>query len=589
MEHINSINVFDCLTDDSINLILSFLTATDLSNFDISLCNKQYRERYLHCVKYVMCLDGRVDASDDYIIWLKSRKIKIQSLRIDIDKFSQISMNEIISDPNYWNQVNSIHFTSDHRTIFTDSFITIFEYLPNLEKIICEDDILVFSDSVMSSIIHSCKHLKHFHLYSNGYQLNSLLNLIHNCNELKELIIESDILTVEDYVRIAESCHNLTYLDFGDMNRSIICDQVLMKICDTCKHLLALKIKFHDQISIESVIRITKSNPKLREIRLFGVRDFDDNLVTNIFTNCQELRELILQEDTRLIESSSNAFCKLSECGLHNHLLSIYLTYRRMSDEDIETISIYCPKLMKFNLHCSSSLTSKSITSLLMNSIHLDSLTISIFIPSSNMSGFNIIGSKTLNIKYIAIYNTILSDSDIIAISLLCPKLRSFNLNGISNVTNASIQSLIVHCNKMKCLVLENCNILTKDLFRDVDSNSFPYLEFLNLTGLQVCDNDVLNIVKHCPKLKYLNLSRINSITSLSVMHIATHGQQLNELLVGYCKGLHDVGDVLSTLVLPKLRRLTITKYHVSDKVVTIISKNNPKLMLRFVYSALDI
>ena len=146
----------------------------------------------------------------------------------------------------------------------------------------------------------------------------------------------------------------------------------------------------------------------------------------------------------------------------------------------------------------------------------------------------------TLNLSYCPHLTNVSLD----LIASHCPELRALYLNGLVHLStsgpttsqeSSSIHEVFHACAKLEILELEFCHqVVTDDVL--VSMSKTLWLEELNVGHcVLVTDVGVETLVRECLGLRKLNLSWCKRLTNTSVLSIQAHCQDLVELDLRHC------------------------------------------------------
>ncbi|XP_068709892.1 uncharacterized protein [Montipora capricornis] len=156
---------------------------------------------------------------------------------------------------------------------------------------------------------------------------------------------------------------------------------------------------------------------------------------------------------------------------------------------------------------------------------------------------------------------------------LRSPKLASVKLEGIDQVTNNGIITLVKNCPSICELMVPRCNLLTDGCFQTVTTLLNGRLEVLDISGLPLLTDLTLSAIGSgsCPKLRELKLDGCTMISGLGLQQVTQGCRQLSALDIGYCyrilrKGTLSVGaDAFPT----NLTELTLHGVQMSASLLT--------------------
>eukprot|EP00761_Pharyngomonas_kirbyi_P001269 gb/GECH01001272.1/.p1 GENE.gb/GECH01001272.1/~~gb/GECH01001272.1/.p1 ORF type:complete len:760 (+),score=98.22 gb/GECH01001272.1/:1-2280(+) len=224
----------------------------------------------------------------------------------------------------------------------------------------------------------------------------------------------------------------------------------------------------------ESVIDVLVSTlgDSLHNVELLGLRSLTDNALQNLSTSCSQINSIKLESCIRI---GSMGIIPLVE-NITN-LEELSLCYSEITDEAISAIGRHGSSLRKLSLSGCSRLT----------------------------------------------------DDGIISLSR-CQNLKDIDLSGIRCITDTSVIKLAQHCNLTRVL-LSQCSLLSDRAVRNLAAYS-PQLTELNLEGLtKITDSSLQYISQYCPRLRGLAL-RSNKVTDQGLCYLASGCPLLRELKV---------------------------------------------------------
>jgi len=214
---------------------------------------------------------------------------------------------------------------------------------------------------------------------------------------------------------------------------------------------------------------------------------------------------------------------------------------------------------------------------------------------------------SSLPLKRLNLSNTSISDSVICFIAKKCPMLEDINLSGCVNLTNLSLSALAQYCKKISHVNFAECNKMTNygiqiiaqesknnlksiDLTdcSSIDDEALGFLSYyctslstLNIKGTSITtsaftialnrfslielgiqahshnDSDLIDIVKHQPKLEALDLSFCYNVSLLGIREVALNCSQLKKLsLFGLNLSKGEISSILSDCGRPFLNVL---------------------------------
>lgn len=165
------------------------------------------------------------------------------------------------------------------------------------------------------------------------------------------------------------------------------------------------------------------------------------------------------------------------------------------------------------------------------------------------------------------------TDSGVEAVTVACPKLKSFSIYWNVRVTDLAVEYLVKNCNRIVSLNLSGCKNLTDQSLKLI-ANHYKELKHLNLTRcVKLTDNGLTQLLKSCESIEYLNLYADSSFTDKSYEEIS-HLSELRFLDLCGAQNLSDQG-LLSIATCRNLVSLNLTWcVHVTDVAVKAIAQN---------------
>jgi hypothetical protein len=104
---------------------------------------------------------------------------------------------------------------------------------------------------------------------------------------------------------------------------------------------------------------------------------------------------------------------------------------------------------------------------------------------------------------------------------LFCPLLESLNINRTANITDNTIESLIVSSTNLKNLSLSQCPLITSVALKRLLSHSESSIENLNISLNCNIDSSVMQSIVKMEKLSVLNISACVNLRDSDVLMLA--------------------------------------------------------------------
>lgn len=344
-------------------------------------------------------------------------------------------------------------------------------------------------------------------------------------------------LVLLDYTIIV---NNKCYLYFLEKVNGLIISDIYQDISYlTLKWLLRRNIylrnmKFDKNIIDFELISSIKTLKHIKHLSLIDCEFITDDTIISIATSLNNLTKLDLYQTS-------------------------WLCISNITDLSIITISQHCKYLISLNITNNQNITDESIIAVANNCNNLHELII----------------SNLMNI----------TDASIITISLHCNKLNYLNINNCFKITTISIISVATNCKKLLNISCSNCDYIfdyaiEMIAMNCIDINSIninkclsitdqsliiisklcKYINNINIGNSNITDIGIQAIAINCKQLKYLDISNCWNITSLSIITIANHCIELQQIHLTYDNNNIEVLESIQYLTI-KNPLLTITKH----------------------------
>jgi hypothetical protein len=305
-----------------------------------------------------------------------------------------------------------------------------------------------------------------------------------------------------------------------------------------------------------------------------------DNAVEQVFKSCPSLRELYLQgckkvkgtcfsvlaksKHAPVLHTIDLSLCELSKSGF-KYFVKVCAQLRSIRLTPLAAgFSISAADLIQV-LHRTSKLESLDLKSDLFE---LDTILLEVglnipgiqtlLVEGSGITDFGVQNVLTActQIKHLALTcGDGISDASLQLVSKACTTLESLKLHFVTRanrnlVSEHALRALLAACTNVKDLSLQNCLLLTLHSFPE--EGLYSSMTRLCVSDcLQVDDMAVERLVQLCPNLRVLDLSSLNSLTSMSLSHVATWCLLLEELILLNCACFEDESLNMMLAALP--------------------------------------
>jgi F-box and leucine-rich repeat protein GRR1 len=282
-----------------------------------------------------------------------------------------------------------------------------------------------------------------------------LRQLVLNCKNV-EAILLNDSPNISDEVcrDIAKSCNNLVYLDISS---SKITDATLEELSERCPSLCNIFLRHCDNITSNSIIKLSKTNRKLRTLDVIMVQ-LSLEAMESVACHCTALESFYAgsfekQCITDEIVSQLTSNCKL--------LIDFTILYQDITDTACVYISERLPNLKVLNL------------------------------PGCRHVG----------------------DGSLLALAKTCHNLEQFLLSGNTSVTDVGCIALVKANPKLKVMSLSMCINLTDEFIKELCLHA-PDLQELHVSVCPHLSNASLVEIRKLKKLKYLDCKQCIQMTT---------------------------------------------------------------------------
>ncbi|OJJ86878.1 F-box domain protein [Aspergillus glaucus CBS 516.65] len=182
-------------------------------------------------------------------------------------------------------------------------------------------------------------------------------------------------------------------------------------------------------------------------------------------------------------------------------------------------------------------------------------------------------GQLWVNVDTTDYYHTISSDSLVRLIMAAGPFIRNLNLRGCVQLRDKWLTDgdrMSETCRNLVNLCLEGSRIDKHTVNHFLQRN--PRLEYLNVTGLpSVTDSSMKTIANCCPQLQILNVSWCINISTKGLKKVVTSCPQLKDLRASEISGFEDEEFALGLFEKNTLERLVMSRTNLTDESLKIL------------------
>lgn len=159
--------------------------------------------------------------------------------------------------------------------------------------------------------------------------------------------------------------------------------------------------------------------------------------------------------------------------------------------------------------------------------------------PNDLITGGGLHGLKGL--VELTVGNCALTDSNVLDLAKICPKLTSFNACFCSALTDRALLALAEHCPRLRCLECGEWNVTDTAVIMLADKcREMTHVNFIGCANLT--DAAVIAIANNCPQLVQINVVDCNQLTDASVYALADKCRCLREAAFGSNRNLTGEG-----------------------------------------------
>lgn len=384
-----------------------------------------------------------------------------------------------------------------------------------------------FSEHIWTLLASRWTHLTHLCLSQSTHVTNeTLATLGGNCQELVSLDI-SYCRQIRDAGCVAFASVFCGFYHFHTLilegNRSIT-DVGLVALATKCTSLTCLNVEYCVELTSQSLATVTHNCFALSSLVLS-----ECVLVTDaafVFDYRDDGRPDV---NTHMLGNLKEVYLR-DCCEITDHGLAC-IGHRTLSRDHSSSGG-----LLTLDISGCRHVTDAGIQSLMVDAFFSNSNNHSKTHKSPDKSSTLV----TLNLSYCPHLTNVSLD----LIASHCPELRALYLNGLVHLStsgpttsqeSSSIHEVFHACAKLEILELEFCHqVVTDDVL--VSMSKTLWLEELNVGHcVLVTDVGVETLVRECLGLRKLNLSWCKRLTNTSVLSIQAHCQDLVELDLRHC------------------------------------------------------
>lgn len=253
------------------------------------------------------------------------------------------------------------------------------------------------------------------------------------------------------------------------------------------------------------------------EIIIIRNCDVSDHTLRAIAFNCKNLKHLNVERALDVTGKGIKALCQ----NCHS-LENLELQGAAITEKDMESIALGCPRLKSFRCDGGSYFSHQSLRMLLKRCPELKKVSLR--------------DDRTI------------MDEHVMELASNCSGLTHLSLISCSGITNASLFALSKRCAGLEDLNFHECFKLSHDGFAALVRNCI-HLKRLDLTGNSLINDETISvIVDHCPSLVMLNLSFCKRVTDASLACLGTctkmthlglcGNDQITDIGVGYLSSM---------------------------------------------------
>eukprot|EP01117_Protostelium_nocturnum_P015992 TRINITY_DN6248_c0_g1_i1.p1 TRINITY_DN6248_c0_g1~~TRINITY_DN6248_c0_g1_i1.p1 ORF type:complete len:751 (+),score=167.64 TRINITY_DN6248_c0_g1_i1:1516-3768(+) len=318
------------------------------------------------------------------------------------------------------------------------------EGLKNMPNLVSLDvSWLKLTDSVMESVLDTCKELSSLDISSSSDLSTEMLIRCAQLSQLKVL--------------------NLSWCRRVD-------DAVLTKISEGCPELRVIDISLCNSITDVGFSSLSNC-AYLKGILASKCRNLSDLGIMEVVKKCTDLLFLNLTE-WKLTDEGLN--CISSYCP---YLICVVLgSCKAITDAGVELLVKRCNRVQSLAISCCKQLTNEAIISVSKHLYRLQSLSAS-ELPLVDDFGLSSLKECTLLQNLSISWCNTITDESIIEVLTNCNLLETLDLSFIDNLTNKSVKEVTKNTKFVKQLKLVGCRGITNESIFDFANNSDSFLQ----------------------------------------------------------------------------------------------------------------
>ncbi|KAG8534043.1 uncharacterized protein KY384_000886 [Bacidia gigantensis] len=296
-------------------------------------------------------------------------------------------------------------------------------------------------------------------------------------------------------------------------------------------------------------------NALVRRLNLSNLNEQINDGSVQPFMACKRIERLTLTGCKKLTDSG---VCSLIYGS--KSLLALDITgLDSITDHTLKAVAENCMRLQGLNITDCSKVTDESLIEVAENCHALKRLKL------NNCS--------------------LVTDESILAVAESCPSMLEIDLHQCRQVTNASITALIRQGRQLRELRVGHCHMLTDNAFLELPKNiAFDSLRILDLTACHhLRDEAIEKIIDAAPRLRNLVLAKCREInrssrhciqiTDTAVMQLVKVCNRIRYIDLACCQRLTDQ-SVKQLATLQKLRRIGLVKcQHITDRSIRALAQ----------------
>ncbi|KAK7081094.1 hypothetical protein SK128_003682 [Halocaridina rubra] len=213
-----------------------------------------------------------------------------------------------------------------------------------------------------------------------------------------------------------------------------------------------------------------------------------------------------------------------------------------LSVVDLCRLRRVCHGFLQLQTHYMASCTTLDMSTYIMPEEAFQRITL----PCRNLRWFSVQGSFGR------------TDESLIPIFKNNPNLLHVNLNMCQNLSGAALQTLVVHCKKLKSLHLADCPWFSRGGWQVITLH-LKNLEYINANSCWDVDDDTFRqFFSKFREIKTLHLCKVESVSDVTLYYLAKYCVDLEYLDVSFCWRITDNGIKQVVEYCKKLRFLDL-------------------------------